>query len=60
MTQRPDISSLCAVGMYSLLGWAECVACPAGLACPSVFGEAIVTCAVGTYSLEKSIVSLVN
>lgn len=58
MTKAPTIDSICMRGTYSPIGWAECIICPAGYGCPSIFGEDIVTCALGTYSLDLSAVSL--
>ena len=54
----PTIDSVCRRGTYSFTGWPECIECPAGYACPSIFGKGIITCALGTYSLDMSTVSV--
>ena len=54
----PTIDSVCRRGTYSVTGWPECIECPAGYACPSIFGKGIITCALGTYSLDMSTVSV--
>ena len=57
VSKAPTFDSLCKSGTYSFTGWLECVVCPSGYACPSIFGNGIITCALGTYSLEMSTVS---
>ena len=58
VSNAPTIDSVCQRGTYSFSGWPECIACPAGYACPSIFGKGIITCALGTYSLDMSTVSM--
>lgn len=48
---------MCQRGTYSFTGWPECITCSAGYACPSIFGKGIISCALGTYSLDMSTVS---
>ncbi len=58
ISSAPTLDSMCQRGTYSFMGWPECIACSAGYACPSIFGKGIVTCALGTYSLDMSTVSM--
>lgn len=44
----------CASGTYSLSGAASCTSCPAGWACPSTTGVAVVACTPGQYSLANA------
>lgn len=57
MSNAPTVDSMCQRGTYSFTGWPECITCSAGYACPSIFGKEIITCALGTYSLDISTVS---